>query len=291
MDSRKKRTKLTRLPKKQEDALTFLEKQAKQRQKAENSNLNNQPILPQQTDTQQNNKKEEEIAENTKAIRKTNGELNHRQKLFVSEYLKDMNGRRAYIAAGYKGRDNVADSAACQLLNNIKVQEAIAKGFDRIIKSNELTAERVLRELSNIGFSNVLDFCKWDSEGNVTLKTSEEIGEEDGTGTAPIGRGRRDLAAAVSKLSLSKAKDGSKHLDLTFHKKVKALELLGKYFSLFRDKVDVDIKGGLLVIPTTQEKAQEWLDKASKWNQEQLKSAGKRDITMKQGGRRLPEVT
>lgn len=51
--------------------------------------------------------------------------MTSRQKLFVAEYLVDLNASRAAIAAGYS--TNGADGTGSRLLVNIKVAEQISK--------------------------------------------------------------------------------------------------------------------------------------------------------------------
>src|ERR1700719_1347083 len=79
-----------------------------------------------------------------------------RWKLFAHEYLVDLNGSRAAIAAGYS--ENGAHVRASELLRNRKVQELIEKLTVERVKKVDLSDERVLRELCRLAFSDPRKF-------------------------------------------------------------------------------------------------------------------------------------
>ena len=74
--------------------------------------------------------------------------------VFIREYLRDSNGRRAAIAAGYSAAS--ADSQASRLLKNVKVRAEIdsnrAELLAKVQADTGITLERVLREIARIGF-------------------------------------------------------------------------------------------------------------------------------------------
>jgi len=71
--------------------------------------------------------------------------LNDRQKKFVEEYLKDYNGKRAAIAAGYK--PTAASVRASQLLSHPLVKQAIGKGRHEDLTNTKLDREKILEQL------------------------------------------------------------------------------------------------------------------------------------------------
>ncbi len=75
-------------------------------------------------------------------------------KVFIAEYLKDSNGRRAAIAAGYSA--NSADSQASRLLKNAKVRAQVdshaAERLEKVKAETGITLERTLREIGRIAF-------------------------------------------------------------------------------------------------------------------------------------------
>lgn len=72
-------------------------------------------------------------------------ELTNKQKLFVKEYLKDLNATQAMIRAGYS--EKTAPEQASRLLRNVNVKDAIEKANEKRIKKVEIDAEWVLSQL------------------------------------------------------------------------------------------------------------------------------------------------
>ena len=73
--------------------------------------------------------------------------LNDKQKLFVMEYLIDVDATRAAKAVGYRGA-----SAGPKLLANPQVAKVLKRITDRMAIKAELSKERVLQELSYCAF-------------------------------------------------------------------------------------------------------------------------------------------
>ena len=73
-----------------------------------------------------------------------------RYERFCKEYVIDLNGTRAAIAAGYSKK--TARSKASQLLTKVNIKARIAELQNDTGKKLDLTAEIVLAELKKIGF-------------------------------------------------------------------------------------------------------------------------------------------
>ena len=75
-------------------------------------------------------------------------------KVFIAEYLRDSNGRRAAIAAGYS--EKTADSQASRLLKSVKVRAEVDRHQAQIIQKVQhdtgITLERTLREIARGAF-------------------------------------------------------------------------------------------------------------------------------------------
>jgi phage terminase small subunit len=67
------------------------------------------------------------------------------QKIFVDEYVKDRNGKRAAIASGYS--EKTAEQQASRLLRNVKVKAAIDLILLNAQKRAETTLDDILNEL------------------------------------------------------------------------------------------------------------------------------------------------
>lgn len=78
-------------------------------------------------------------------------ELTEKQKRFVAEYLIEANATQAAIKAGYSPR--TANEQGCRLLAHVSVKEAIEKAQRKRELRTDITADRVLHELADIGFN------------------------------------------------------------------------------------------------------------------------------------------
>ncbi len=94
--------------------------------------------------------------------------------------------------------------------------------------ANEVTVERIVRELSLIAFGNKRSVMTWGPTG-VKLKDSEGLTDDE--------------AAQVLEVKETTSATGGS-LSLKTHDKVKALELLGRHVGMFTDKMEVTGKSG-----------------------------------------------
>jgi phage terminase small subunit len=76
--------------------------------------------------------------------------MNEKQKRFCDEYLKDLNASKAAIRAGYS--KNRAKEIGYQLLHKTTLQKYLKTKLEKIEKLNDLTIEKVIKELQKIGF-------------------------------------------------------------------------------------------------------------------------------------------
>ena len=77
-------------------------------------------------------------------------DLTEKQKRFVAEYLIEANQKKAAIKAGYS--EKTAEQIGYQLLQKTSVAEAIEKAQRKRELRTDITADRVLHELADIGF-------------------------------------------------------------------------------------------------------------------------------------------
>lgn len=164
-------------------------------------------------------------------------ELNPKQKLFVAEYLKDKSATQAAIRAGYS--EKTAHSQGPRLLGHVGVKTAIAEGLERLHKKLDISAERIREELARIAFADMADHVSVGTEGEVRIKSFDEMPEGSSRCISGIKEKRRILAGAGEDAILEST------LEYKHHDKVKALELLGKDQGMFKDKVEhtIEVKG------------------------------------------------
>ncbi|MHB8172723.1 MAG: terminase small subunit [Thermincolia bacterium] len=91
-------------------------------------------------------------------------ELTPKQKMFVAEYLIDLNATQAAIRAGYS--EKTAYSIGEENLRKPEIQEAIQKSQNKRAEKLELSAEWVLQRLKDISDRCIQAEPVLDREGN-----------------------------------------------------------------------------------------------------------------------------
>lgn len=141
--------------------------------------------------------------------------MTEKQKLFCDEYLKDLNGTRAYRTV-YKTikNDNVAGVRANKLLKQKDIAEYINKRLEEIHNENTANIQEVMEYLTSV--------MRGTSKAKVL---------------ALAGDGYQEVIA--------KPPDEKERL--------KAAELLGKRFGMFKDNVDITSNGKTVIVDDIDE--------------------------------------
>lgn len=152
---------------------------------------------------------------------------------FVAEYLKDLNGTKAAIRAGYAAKG--AKDQAHALMKMPEVAQAIEKATGERNERLKVDADYVLRRLTEIDQLDVIDILNDD----LTLRPLSEWPKAwrlslSGMDITEIGRATGDPEAAIAFLKKIKWPD-----------KVRNLELLGRHVNVnaFKDQVEVQVTG------------------------------------------------
>jgi phage terminase small subunit len=150
--------------------------------------------------------------------------MNNRQKRFVAEYLKDLNATQAAIRAGYSRRSAYMHGE--RLMRNDEVSCAITEAQKRLLNECELDAKVTLEQLARIAFCDAR--CFFDEAGN--LKPLSELTPEQGSTLASFEVIKKNAEAG----------DGTVYTvyKIKLWDKIRALEMLAKYFGLLQEKVD-----------------------------------------------------
>ena len=132
--------------------------------------------------------------------------LTPKQRLFVQEYLIDLNATQAAIRAGYSVK-NAEFQAHC-LLKNPKVKQAVKLAMYEREQRTKVTQDRVIEELAKIAFLNPTDVI---NEYDASLHNSAA----------------REDTAAISSIRVKRIP--SKHgtgveREIKLHDKIRALE-------------------------------------------------------------------
>ena len=157
--------------------------------------------------------------------------LNARHKRFADEYVIDLNGARAAIAAGYK--EKTARITASKLLTKANIQQYISDLMAKKDKKLIASQDEVLEYLTSVMRREKKEHIV------VTVSSTVEKWEPDANGTMRKNKITTEEAQVVE--IPAKLSDANR-----------AAELMGRRYSLFTDKVDV---GGAIPVIITGEDA------------------------------------
>jgi len=140
--------------------------------------------------------------------------LTDKQKLFITEYLVDLNAAQAAIRAGYSKK--TAPWIGAENLKKPQIQAEIQARQEKIRDKLEISQERIIQELAAIAFANGSDFA--------------EVVESESDGLFQSVKFKATEKLPVEKRSaISSIKSGSAGMEVKTYDKLKAMELLGKY--------------------------------------------------------------
>jgi len=162
------------------------------------------------------------------------GKLTPKMRAWLREYRVSRNATEACRKAGYKGSPGTLRRLGHQILHHPAVQAALVENEAKLEEEFQLTQERVIDELIDIGFGNIGDVLDWESD-SVSLRPKKEMSK----------RGVGFIDSIRLERGMEKKKKGDdeelvpyvKELKITTlgKERVKALELLGKHVGLWKD--------------------------------------------------------
>ncbi len=144
---------------------------------------------------------------------RTTAKLSGKQQRFVDEYLVDLNATQAAIRAGYSAK--TANKVACEYLVKPGIAAEISRRVKALCNRYGVTHQNVLTELAAIAFSDITDVVQIDRYG-VQIEPTANWSE-------PARRAVQEVNETAHGIKLKLAS------------KLHALELLGRYLTLWRD--------------------------------------------------------
>ncbi len=156
--------------------------------------------------------------------------LSNNQKLFCQKYLElGMNGTQAYLSV-YKTckKEETAMTNASRLLRNAKVQEYIQELQSKVEEKAIVSVEDIVKELTAIAFADRTKISKMEKR-TMELESGKEVNYED------VVFALTDTLDENTKKVIAGYKKGKNGISVETYDKLKALELLGKYFGMFKD--------------------------------------------------------
>lgn len=165
-------------------------------------------------------------------------DLTMKERKLVDEFIILGNKEKAAINAGYSKRS--AYSIAYTYMKKERVQAYYKYRLAKIREKSEENVSKLLKQLHDIAESDIRDYL----DGDGKLKNLKKV---DGRLVSGIRHTRHGI-------------------DITLASKEKAIELLGRYYSMWNDKLDVTSQGGPVgeVNITFQEVVKEKKDEQTK---------------------------
>ena len=149
--------------------------------------------------------------------------LTTKEDLFIDAYMEDFNATRAYIKAyDYKGTQRNARSNASKVLKKAYIQEELKKRRQEMREEHDLYMESLIEQLKRIAFNNPKDLVNV-KKNVVIISDTEDLTDEIWS-------------------TIKSIKEGKNGIEIEFHDKMKAIELLVKYCGLYNEKIDVNNK-------------------------------------------------
>lgn len=149
--------------------------------------------------------------------------LTLKQKMFIDEYLVDLNATQAAIRAGYSPK--TAKDIASQNLAKLNVRIEIDKRMAERSKRVGMNADRVLQELGKLAFVKIEDVIDFETGRIKPTATSDDL-------------------AAIQSIKIKPGEYGTER-EIKFYDKKATLELLGKHLGLWTDKQEIEHTGSV----------------------------------------------
>lgn len=150
-------------------------------------------------------------------------ELSNLERIFVREYMVDLNASQAGIRAGYS--PNSIGRNMARVMQRPRVKAAIAAAMAERERDLQIDAREVLREIARLSFGNMLDYLRV---------------AEDGSAELDLAGVTRDRAAAITEITLAdgasatgRVRRGGRRVKLKLADKPRSLQLLGQHLGLF----------------------------------------------------------
>lgn len=147
---------------------------------------------------------------------------NKKHERLVQEYLIDLNQTQAAIRAGYSPKS--ARQQASELFAKPNIASRVKELMAERGKRTGINQDRIIRELARIALvdpTNVVDM--------EDARLLEDATEDD-----------RAAIASVKVKKVAGEEFESVEREIRFADKLKALELLGKHFGMYTDKLDIN---------------------------------------------------
>ena len=173
---------------------------------------------------------------------KADKKLTPKQDMFCLEYLIDLNATQAAIRAGYS--EKTAQMISSENLTKPIIQARIQELKQVRVKRATKSADDVIKELENVGFSRIGDVVEWNESGMAFIKNSAELSDDAMAAIESV-----QVVEEVTHVTSNKAEgEGDPERKVVssanikskvkLHNKMSALNLLSKHHGICNDTVE-----------------------------------------------------
>lgn len=160
------------------------------------------------------------------------GGLSIQKELFCNEYIIDFNATQAAIRAKYSKK--TAKQIGSALLTSIDIRDRVSELINAELGTQkEELRLKIIRELNIIAFADVT------KDINIIQKTETVEGKEITYHSVEI----NETKDSQQSKAIAGIKRTDKGIEVKYHDKEKALELLGKYGAMWTDNISVEATG------------------------------------------------
>lgn len=147
-------------------------------------------------------------------------DLTEKQEQFCHEWLIDFNATQAAVRAGYS--KDTAYAIGWENLRKPEIKARIAELRKDIDTRNNNLTQRIIDELSKIGFSNIQDFI----DGGNEITDLTEIDREQASAVSSVKR-------SITEFGTDENGGTKTVVEMKLHDKLAALEKLGRITGIF----------------------------------------------------------
>jgi phage terminase small subunit len=149
--------------------------------------------------------------------------LSLRERLFVEQFIIDLNGRQAAIRAGL----GKSIKSATEIASRMRKKSTVAAAISALMAERSgVTGAAVVGELGALAFSRITQYLKIEN-GRLVLAVADLNDLPD------------EAVAAIAKLRERVNDDGTISIEVELHDKVPALKLLGNATGVFVDRKEI----------------------------------------------------
>lgn len=163
--------------------------------------------------------------------------LTSKQKIFVMEYMADLDKIRALKEAGYRGTNGSLQVMASKLLNKESIKNALAEIGNPIFEEQKLTVESLAGQLANYVYRDIGDVLNDDYTLKVPLSK-----------IPPAVRQCIESVEVDNDYDRETGEITKQRIRVRLVSKIKSMELAMKYMNMLQPNTNININNNNLTI-------------------------------------------